>query len=244
MNHSRILLAALATVLASTGATNASAALVITEVDSSGSSNASPLITGYNADWFELTNTGSSAINLSGWRMDDNSNSFASGVTLHDSSGSGVVIGAGQSIVFMEDNSTGTNGTTFGTNDATLRTNFVNAWFGGNAPAGLTFGFYGGSGVGLGQSGDAVNLFNSTGTLIANVSFGAPSGTATFDNTVGLTGAISTASVNGLNGAFASAAGEIGSPGNVSPVPLPAAAWLLTSGLGALGAFRRRRKAA
>jgi len=42
--------------------------VVITEVNPSGSSAS------YAADWFELTNTGPGAVNVSGWKMDDNSN--------------------------------------------------------------------------------------------------------------------------------------------------------------------------
>ena len=33
-------------------------------------------------DWFELTNTGSSAVNITGWKMDDNSHAIASAVPM------------------------------------------------------------------------------------------------------------------------------------------------------------------
>ena len=36
----------------------------------------------YMADWFEVTNTSTSAVNITGWKMDDNSNSFGSAVAL------------------------------------------------------------------------------------------------------------------------------------------------------------------
>src|SRR5262249_41693499 len=92
------------------------------------------------------------------------------------------------------------------------------AWFGtATPPVGFLYGFYGGAGVGLSQSTDAVNLFDSTGALMANVSFGATTVGKTFDNSQGLNNsAISQVSALGVNGAFTSSNGaEIGSPGNV-----------------------------
>ena len=81
--------------------------------------------TAYEADWIELTNMGSSAVNLTGWKMDDNSNSFAAGAALR-----GVTsIAAGQSVIFLESNASGTN-------DAAINAGFKSAWFGSNVPAG------------------------------------------------------------------------------------------------------------
>jgi len=225
MNRNQLKLMALSSMLLA-GAVitkSASAAMLITEVDAAGSSAS------YAADWFELTNTGSTAVDITGWKMDDNSNAFANSVALR-----GVTsIAAGQSVVFLE-------GLADGSTDSTIGAAFKSAWFGSNVPSTLTLGFYGGDKVGLSTSGDAVNLFNSTGTLIANVSFGTASSTATFDNSTGLNNTtISQYSVAGTNGAFVSASGaEIGSPG---VVPLPAAGWLLCSGLGMIGSIVRRR---
>jgi hypothetical protein len=209
---------------------SASAAMLITEVDPSGSSAA------YAADWFELTNTGNTAVDITGWKMDDNSNSSSSAVALR-----GVTsIAAGQSVIFIEGNSTGTN-------DASLQSAFITAWWGSSVPNGLVFGGYGGSQVGLSGTADAVNIFDSSGTLIANVSFGAATAGKTFDNTAGQNNAtISTLSATGVNGAFASFnAAEIGSPGVYAPpaVPVPASVWMLFSGLGLLGANARRKRA-
>jgi len=121
-------------------------ALLITEVDPSGSSAS------YGADWFDLTNTGKTTLNITGWKMDDNSNSFSLAVPLRNVTS----IGAGQTVVFFE-------GTSTGTTDSTIATNFESAWFGGNVPSGFTTGAYGGSGVGLSTSGDAVNIFDASG---------------------------------------------------------------------------------
>ncbi len=157
------------------------------------------------ADWFEVTNGGSAALNISGWRFDDNSNSFGASVAL-----TGVTsLAAGESVIFLE---------TTPANAAATIARFVSTWFGGTAPAGLQFGTYSGSGVGLSTSGDAVNLFDTTGTLRANVVFGtSPAGPfATFNNAAGSNNAtISTLSSVGTNGAYAPNANEIGSPGTV-----------------------------
>ena len=47
---------------------SASAAIVITEVDPFGSNSSD----GYSEDWFELTNTGPSAVSIAGWSAVDN----------------------------------------------------------------------------------------------------------------------------------------------------------------------------
>jgi uncharacterized protein YjiK len=176
--------------------------LAITEVAPWSSGN-SPLA----ADWFEVTNFGTSPVSLAGFSMDDNSNSAALAVPL-----SGVAsIAPGESVIFIE------------TNDLPGKAQaFVNLWFGGTAPAGLQIGSYSGAGVGLSTGGDAVNLYDSGGSLRAAVSFGvSPSGPTfpTFDNSEGLNNAvISTLSALGVSGAFAAAqnAVEIGSPGTAS----------------------------
>ena len=187
-----------AVISAAFSAANASAGIIISEVDAAGSAN-----TAYAADWFELTNTGTSAVDITGWKMDDNSNSFANSVALR-----GVTsIAAGQSVVFLEGNSTGTT-------DATIDANFKAAWYGSNVPSGLVVGNYGGSGVGLSQTTDAVNIFNASGTTVTRVDFNASTLTGgTFSNAAGLNnGVLTQMSVAGVNGAFVSVAGgEIGS---------------------------------
>ena len=194
-------------------ATPASAAgvngVIISEVSPWGSGNSS-----YLTDWFEVTNTGPSAINITGWKMDDNSNGVP--VTAEVALNGITSIAAGESVIFQE---TAT--------PATAKTAFVAAWFGGTAPAGLQFGSYTGSGVGLSTAGDAVNLFNASGVLQANVSFGASPAAApfaTFDNAVGLNNAaISQLSVAGTGGAtlVASTPAAIGSPGTIIGTTTP-----------------------
>ncbi|MFN6096202.1 MAG: SdiA-regulated domain-containing protein [Dolichospermum sp.] len=180
--------------------TPVTSSIFITEVAPWSSGN-SPVA----ADWFELTNTGTSSIDVTGWKFDDNSNSFGSAVAL-----SGVTnIAAGESVIFIE--------------GATVNSIFRSNWFGVNPPVGLQIGNYTGSGVGLSTSGDAVNIYNSTGVLQANVVFGAsPAGPfATFDNSALVNNAtISTLSSAAVNGAFTAvnSSQEIGSPGTIPPM--------------------------
>ncbi len=175
-----------------------SATVFISEVHPIGSSS------GYAADWFELTNTGNTSLDITGWKMDDGSNLFANSVALRGLTN----IPAGKSAVFFEGNATGTT-------DATIIANFSTAWFGSaTPPAGVLVGAYGGTSVGLSSSGDAVNLYDSAGLLQANVTFGVATTGTTFDNTAGLNNAaISTLSSAGVNGAFLASNGETGSPG-------------------------------
>jgi len=213
-------------------ASPAHSAIIISEVNANGSS--AP----YAADWFELTNTGASAVNISGWKMDDNSDASASAVGLR-----GVTsIAAGQSVVFVESN-------TSGSNDASIEAAFIQFWFGlGGAPAGFVIGAYGGSGVGLSSTTDHVNIFDSSNARVTGVAFNASTTGFTFDNAAGIGSTttplptISTLSAIGVNGAFASAGSptEVGSPGTI--VPEPSSVALLLCGLvgAALYGWRRR----
>jgi Lamin Tail Domain len=166
---------------------------IITEVAPWASSN-SP----YAADWFEVTNIGGAAIDMTGWTMDDNSNDVTLSVPM-------VGVGSvapGQSVVFIE-----------GT--ATTANNFVSSWFGSTPPAGFLIGSYTGSGVGLSTSTDAVNLFNPSHQRVTGVTFGASTTGLSFDNTAGLA-TVTQLSAVGVNGAFLAPDGiETGSPGKI-----------------------------
>lgn len=237
-------------------AQSASASIIISEVDPFGSNGSD----GYSADWFELTNTGSSAVSINGWSMIDNhaaSNSttpYAAGATISVGNSKNAAapltlangqttLGAGQSAIFLESPSNAASSTA-------LIQAFETAWFGSKVPAGLLVGTYddtSNANFGLSQTADMVNVFDGT-SLMASVAFGADGGTpvSTFDNAAGLNDATLTQkSVAGVNGAFVSASGlELGSPGTVSAVPLPDTTLLLLSGLGALGLMLGRQRLA
>lgn len=219
---SRILLAASICLLA---ASVSQAAVIISEVAPWSSGN-SPL----GADWIELTNTGAAPVDITGWRVDDNSNSFAASLEL-----TGITsIAAGESVIFIES-----------AEPATIVPSFKTLWFGSSAPAGLQIGTYSGSGIGLSTGGDAVNIYDAGGALQANVIFGnSPVGPfPTFDNAAGLTGPISLLSTTGVNGALVAAGDslEIGSPGTIRNIPEPAAGLLLAVALMPLLGVRKRQ---
>jgi hypothetical protein len=239
--HTKILAAvSVAIALFNTSTASAVTTLRITEANPTGSSEA------YNFDWFEVTNTGSSAVDITGWSVDDSSSittparGAINGITS---------IAAGESVILIESSTA---------NLAANKTAFANAWFAGNLPVNLQIGSYSASGVSLSASGDGVGLFDNAGTpvLQAYISFLATTTTGgTVDNAAGIndtTGAssnVTARSIVGTNGGFLSSGNQIGSPGSianasVSPVPVPAAAWLMVSGLGALGAMARRRRQA
>ncbi|MFM9025393.1 MAG: lamin tail domain-containing protein, partial [Planctomycetaceae bacterium] len=118
-------------------------------------------------DWWELTNYGDAPVDITGWKMDDNSLVFTSAVALVPFSTTGgpawSVIDPGESVVFMEASS-----------GSTAVPQFQALWNLG--PGGLRnpkLGTYAGSGVGLSSGGDAVIIFDATGGEVSRVAFGA-----------------------------------------------------------------------
>jgi hypothetical protein len=159
------------------------------------------------ADWFEVTNTKAVPVDITGWKVDDDSQSPAAALALNGIT----TINPGESVIFIE------------TNDLTTKKElFLNNWFGTNRPSGLQIGNYTGTSISLSSDGDQVNLYNTTSsTPVASVLFKASPNAApyaTFDNTAGLntiTTQITKFSAIGINGAFvaANSSNEIGSPG-------------------------------
>lgn len=217
-------------------AAHAQTSLAITEVYSAGSDNAT-----YAADWFELTNFGTTAIDLSAFRMDDASESPLASVALRGVSS----LAAGQSAIFIEGNATGTT-------DAALASAFKTAWF-GNAPTSLLVGGYGGTSVTLGASADEVAIYDPSSPTpnvpVTTVFFGAATAGRTFDNATLVNSyvppfaGISLLSSVGVNGAFLSANGqEIGSPGAI-PEPSTYAAIVGALVLAGTALVRHRTRA-
>ncbi len=209
---------------------SARAALVITEVMSSSG------ITGAGSgDWFELTNTGATSVDLTGYQMDDNSNSFASSVPISFTNlGATATLAPGQSEIFLET----------ATPDADVA-GFRSYW-GGLATL-APIATYTGSGVSLGSGGDQVHIFDAAGNVQAGVAFGAATSGVSFDNRAGVSfpDFVTTSSVAGVNGAYNAAnpgalsVTDVGSPG---AVPEPSAyVWLGLGALAGLSAVRARR---
>lgn len=215
----KTLIAFASVIVTATLASAASANIRITEAMSSSNGNGTPTV-----DWIEVTNFGSSAVSLTGWRMDDNSFSFAASVLLSGISS----IGAGESVIFIESAA------------GAAVTSFRSFWGG---LSGVQVGYYSGSGVGLSSGGDGACLFDTSNTLLSQVSFGAATSGSSFFFGWTAAGALDPA-YNGI----VSTVGTIGSQVTVSAngdtasigsaIPAPGALALL--GLAGLAGRRRR----
>jgi predicted extracellular nuclease len=185
-----------------------------------------------NGEFIEFTNMGPTAINMTGWSFDDDSR-VSGTVSL---SGFGIVE-SGRSVILTESSAAA----------------FRAAW-GLSADVAIL----GGNSTNLGRA-DEINLFDNTGALIDRLTYGDQSGLgprtqgksanphAASDIGSG-TGTLWVLSAIGdAAGSWTSTGGDIANPGTSvfapAPVPVPAAAWLLVSGLGALAAMKKRRKA-
>jgi MYXO-CTERM domain-containing protein len=202
----------------------ASAALVITEVQAQTTAGTASTI---NGDWWELTNTGNTAVNLAGYQWADSEDALG-GATPQPNFFPSLLLNPGQSVIVLEEAAA---------NEAAFRTN----WSIPSSVAILgTDEMLPSQGVtdtfsGLSSGGDAVFFYSPSGSLLSSYVFGAITRGTTFEadrsgNNLGL-------SVVGENGAYRATNGDIGSPGTSVPAPGAAAALVLA---GAFGARRRR----
>lgn len=216
MKHSASSLLRSAFVAVVATAATAQAQLRFTEVMSSSGTNGT-------GDWVELTNFGSGAVNITGYKLDDGSFNLGAAVYLQ-----GVTsIAAGQSVVFLE--------SAAGAGIPAFRT------FWGDIDSLLVIGYYSGSGVGLSSGGDGVSLFDAGGSKVTQETFDAAATGSSFgfDPTTSTFGAVS---ANGSFGAFTSAGSptNVGSPGTI---PEPSTYAALVGALALAGVALRRRRA-
>lgn len=201
---------------------------------------------GGTADWWEATNYGSSAVDITGWRVDDSSFTFGLSVALNGITS----INAGESVAFLETN-TLDSGTV-----ATLISSFRAFWGGSGTSAQI--GYYAGSGIGFSSAGDGVVMFSGTGAeTTPRVTFGAATTGSSFYYGYDATGdpttspntnaIVSTVGILDGQATFASATTlpqNIGSPGTAAVVPEPSSAALLaiSAGAGMAMVLRRARR--
>ena len=178
----------------------AEAVLRITEAMSS---------SGGTEDWIEVSNYGTTAADITGFKMDDNSFSPGTAVALN-----GVTsIGPGESAIFVLAKSTDVS-----TPALTLSylDNFRSFW---GLPPSVQVGHFLDSGTGLSSGGDGVAIFNAANTEVTRVTFGAATTGRSFYYVYNSSGTmLSTgAPISALEtvGAFisANALGNVGSPG-------------------------------
>jgi hypothetical protein len=191
-------------VLAVLFATSAGAQLKITEVESAQAD-------GEHEDWWELTNFGSTPLDLMGYKFDDSSASVSTSVTLSTTS---LSIAPGESIIFVEN----------------LTPELFRAWWGTGLSLDTKVISYTGSGLGFGGGGDAINVWNASDVIVDQVTFGAATAGVSFvyDAATGVFGNLSQLGVGGAFAAFEN--GDIGSPG-IAVVPEPSTVVLLLGSL-------------
>jgi hypothetical protein len=207
------------------GTLHSTASIVITEVMSS---SGHPSASGSNDDWFEITNTGTTAVSTTFWSWDDNTN------TPGTSSLAGLIsIAAGESVIVT--------GEAIGAEAA-----WQASW---NTDV-RVLNLGGTSFQGLGSGGDSVTIYDgaNANAILASVTFGNATQGFSFEwdtngNPLGL-------SVIGENGAYRAATDgstvtlgpgiDVGSPGIVVVPEASTSALLL--GFAGFAAFIRRRK--
>jgi len=228
-NTAKKIAAALA--LTTLAATQANAAMTITEW------MYNPGTTG--GEFIEFTNLGTTAVDMTGWSFDDNSRAPGS----FSLSQFGIV-NPGESVILTEISA------------AAFRTEWN---------LGANVKVVGGNGQNLGRS-DEINFYDNAAVpnLVDRLTFNDQgTGTIKGPRTQGVSGRASSVAALGANnaslwilssvadvdGTKLSLTGDKGSPGYTSfatpsEVPVPAAAWLMLSGIGMLGAKMRRKNLA
>ena len=106
----------------------------------------------YAGDWFEITNYGDAVVDITGWKVDDNSHGSGTALALNGITS----VGIGESVMFTESANTG------GVHVADFKT----FW---GLGAGVQVGSYTGSQIGFSSSGDGVSVWTSSGTEINRV---------------------------------------------------------------------------
>lgn len=151
-----------------------------------------------SADWWELSNLGTQAVSLAGWRFNDDTGGLGTAFTLP----AGLTIAGGESIVFVEDLTA-----------AQFRT-----WWGAAAiPASVKIITYTGNGLAFAANGDGLRVWNAAAAsdtdTVDSVDFGATAAGVSFNYNPALN-QFGTPSQLGVNGVFkAASAADIGSPG-------------------------------
>ncbi|WP_353568379.1 lamin tail domain-containing protein [Haloferula sargassicola] len=183
------------------------------------------MYSGNGDEFVEFTNLGSSAVDFTGWSFDDN-NAVAG---TFDLSAFGMVA-PGESVILAQ------------TDEASFRTDW------GLAGSVKVIGLLGDTtGNNLGRN-DAINLFDASNTLVDTLTYGDQdiAGSIRTQDVSGYTTPANYGSddvlqwmlsVDGVDGAFTSTGGDVGSPG-FALVPEPSSVLLI--GLGSLGLLRRR----
>jgi uncharacterized cupin superfamily protein len=171
---------------------------------------------GGTADWIEITNLGSATADITGFKIDDGSFSFATSLALNGITS----IASGESVIFGESGS------------ATFATDFRTFW---GIDETVQVGTYTGSGIGLSSSGDGVILFNGAGTEITRVSFGAATAGTSFFWGYNADGSFDTNNVGALNVGLLSSLGN--NAGQVTFTSADAAANIASPGDAILAGF-------
>lgn len=153
--------------------------------------------TAWNADWFEITNYGDSAVDLSGFSWDDESG--ITGTSVFPS----VTLAAGEALVVWDDVAANEDSllVSWKLNPGDVQV-ISSDELTGNFPS-------------LSQNGDGVYLYDAMGIEITNSMYASATAgvTVEFDTT----GAFTANAVDGVNGAYTSSLGDVGSPGNMTP---------------------------